>query len=126
MVDIHNDNRGLLGVIEFNKIPFVPQRFFWIASVPAGVGRAGHAHKRCTQLLVVLTGFVRISVTDRTLSTAHLTLQIGQQYLLNPMTWLELHEFSQDAVLAVFADEPYDRSEYVETPEDFEQLLKTT
>jgi hypothetical protein len=123
-VDINFDERGSLGVIEFSRIPFTPHRFFWIFGTPQNTSRAGHGHTICEQFLLVQAGTVKIQVTNCDHEVQSLTLEPGDSYHLTTYIWLELLEFSSDAILGGCASIPYDRSEYVDSFEELVVLAK--
>ena len=119
------DMRGSLIVADFNTdLPFVPQRFFTVFNVPSRDVRGEHAHRRCEQFLVCLTGSVRAIVDTGTnrqeflLDAPHLGLHMPA------MTWGTQYAYSDDAVLAVFASLPYDNADYIRKYSDFQQEIK--
>lgn len=120
---LHRDSRGVLGVIELAKLPFSPRRFFWISDVSFGISRAGHAHRICSQLLFGLTGSVTATVISRQGSQRETILRAGDSLLISPKHWLTLTNFTRDAVLGVFASEPYDPAEYITDFVEFSQLV---
>jgi hypothetical protein len=61
-LDINELAAGKLGVVEFNSLPFVPKRLYWLSDVPLGGERGHHAHKALTQLICVLTGSVEVEI----------------------------------------------------------------
>ena len=116
---INKDIRGSLGVIELSQIPFTPKRFFWIFDTPENTSRASHAHKSCQQFLMVQKGIVEIKTMSQKQVKNEFKLSAGDCLFLDKLTWLELIEFSDGAVLGVWASEIYNRAEYLETLEDF-------
>jgi hypothetical protein len=121
---VHTDKRGNLGVFEFRDLPFNPARFFWIFGTPVGQGRAGHAHKQCSQYIFSQQGTIDISVLTIDGETILVSLNPGQSFYLPPLNWLDLVNFSDGAVLGVFASHEYDRSEYVDSIEEFLSLTE--
>ena len=117
--NIHADERGNLGVFEFKELPFKPARFFWIYGTPANTGRAGHAHKECSQLIFAQQGTIEISVLAPTGEITKCLLNPGDALYLPPLHWLDLLSFSNESVLGVFASHSYDRGEYVDSKEEF-------
>ena len=120
--NLHVESRGNLGVYEFQDLPFVPVRFFWIFGTPDGQGRAGHGHKTCSQFIFSQQGEIDISVTQPGGQSLALTLGPGDSFHLPPMHWLDLVAFSRDSVLGVLASHVYDRDEYIESKQEFDQL----
>lgn len=109
-----NDMRGALSVGDFARdLPFAPQRYFLVFDVPTQETRGEHAHRRCHQLLLCVKGSVRVLADDGT-HRAEYTLDSPSTAIhLPPMTWGTQYRYSRDAVLLVFASEPYDADEYI-------------
>jgi hypothetical protein len=116
---INQDVRGSLGVIELTQIPFTPKRFFWIFDTPENTSRASHAHKSCKQFLMVQKGVVVLQTISQEQVKSKFRLDVGDCIFLDKLTWLDLMEFSDGAVLGVWASEIYNRAEYIETLEEF-------
>ena len=121
--NIHSDDRGNLGVFEFKDIPFRPARFFWIFGTPRGQGRAGHAHKECSQFIFSQQGNIEISVQTPDGNVTISQLNPGESFYLPPLHWLDLLEFSTGSVLGVFASHEYDRGEYVDSKDEYLSLI---
>lgn len=124
VVNLFPEKDGNLGVIEFSQCPFEPQRLFWIYEVQPEVMRANHAHRSCHQLLICMVGTVTAVVTSMYDETASTILNAGDSYHLMPLNWLQLVDFSEGAVLAVLASQPYRHEEYVNSFAEFEHLGK--
>jgi UDP-2-acetamido-3-amino-2,3-dideoxy-glucuronate N-acetyltransferase len=120
---LNSDLRGNLGVFNLRQLPFIPKRFFWIFRTPAGVARAGHAHMICEQFLLSLNGEVKVRIVEPNLTEYFETLKEAEGLYLPKRTWLEITQFSEGAVLGVWASHEYDRSEYIEIFEDFKKLV---
>ena len=116
---IHTDDRGSLGVFEFEGLPFRPERFFWIFGTPVGQGRAGHAHKECSQFIFSQQGTIDISVVTPIGDTNLISLNPGESFHLPPLHWLDLVNFSAGSVLGVFASHAYNRKEYIDSKDEF-------
>jgi UDP-2-acetamido-3-amino-2,3-dideoxy-glucuronate N-acetyltransferase len=121
-LNLNQDHRGNLGVLNVNDLPFRPKRFFWIFDAPANTERAGHAHLYCDQFLFSLSGCISIKTIDLMGIEVLTDLHASEGYLLKAKTWLEIMNFSENAVLGVFASHEYDRSEYLESLEEFHSL----
>jgi hypothetical protein len=116
---INKDVRGSLGVIDLSQIPFTPKRFFWIFDTPENTSRASHAHKSCQQFLMVQKGTVVLNTMHQNQVKNEFKLGVGDCLFLDKLTWLDLLEFRDGAVLGVWASEIYNREEYLETLKDF-------
>ena len=117
-----HDADGTLGVTEFQSCPFIPRRFFWLAGVGKDVVRANHAHKSCHQLLVCQQGSLTAKITDGAGAVSVHEIFPGSTLHLPPLHWLELMNFSRDAVLGVLASEPYDPNEYITSRQELTEL----
>lgn len=108
------DNRGSLIAIEKGcNLPFSIQRVYYIFGTKAGVSRGFHAHKCLQQMLICLSGSCRILLDDGKKRKDFFLNTPTQGLLVEGMIWRELHDFSEDCVLAVFASEPYDEADYI-------------
>lgn len=119
-----SDLRGKLAIVEFtNDLPFVAQRFFMVSQVPKKAVRGEHAHRICEQVLVILNGSVIVMIDDGKtreqifLSDPRIALYIPS------MVWGTQFEFSNDAILGVFASHAYDPDDYIHSYSEFQNLL---
>ena len=118
----HGDDRGqLVSLEEYNDIPFRIKRVYYMYNTVEGVVRGKHAHKKLEQILVCISGSCKIKL-DNGKETKVVVLEKPYEglYVSNDM-WREMYDFSQDAVLVVFASELYDENDYIR---DYEEFLK--
>jgi len=119
-LNVFADLRGSLAVGEFpQQVPFVPKRYFIVFDVPGKDVRGEHAHRRCHQFLVCLRGSLSV-VADDGKSSEEITLDrpaIG--LYLPPMIWAVQYRYSADALLLVFASDPYDADDYIRDYDEF-------
>jgi dTDP-4-dehydrorhamnose 3,5-epimerase-like enzyme len=114
------DARGELSVAEFGKtLPFLVRRIYWIHGTKPGVSRGFHAHKKLHQLCVCVAGSVRISLFDGKNEESVILDSSLKGLLIGPSLWREMHDFSPDCVLMVFADAEYDENDYIRDREQF-------
>jgi acetyltransferase-like isoleucine patch superfamily enzyme len=114
------DIRGNLTAGEFPRdIPFLPQRYFMVLQVPSQETRGAHAHRACHQFLVCVSGSCSVVADDGEnrqeflLDNAHTGLYIP------PMVWAVQYRYTTDAVLLVFASDPYDSADYIRDYDEF-------
>ena len=118
------DMRGALVAGEAMKhMPFVPQRFFVVHSVPSQEVRGAHAHKVCEQFLVCLTGSVRAVVDDGRARQEHELDRPDVGLYMPAMTWGTQYRYSADAVLLVMASHPYDPDDYIREYAEFRRAV---
>lgn len=119
-----SDLRGNLLAVEFETdLPFVPKRFFMVHEVPSEDVRGEHAHKTCGQVLTILNGSVTVLIDDGTSRDQVSLADPGVALYVPPMVWGTQFKFSRDAILGVFASEPYDSDEYIRTYDEFQVLV---
>jgi acetyltransferase-like isoleucine patch superfamily enzyme/mannose-6-phosphate isomerase-like protein (cupin superfamily) len=116
--------RGNLLAVEFDTdLPFLPERFFMIYDVPSEEVRGGHAHRTCEQVLAILSGTVVVSIDD---GIDHKEIFLSDPSIalyIPPMIWGIQSMFSAEAILGVFASQPFDSDDYIGTYEEFQTLL---
>jgi acetyltransferase-like isoleucine patch superfamily enzyme/dTDP-4-dehydrorhamnose 3,5-epimerase-like enzyme len=114
------DLRGSLSVGEFpQQVPFVPKRYFIVFDVPGKDVRGEHAHRRCRQFLVCLRGSLSIVVDDGKSSEEIALDRPSIGLYLPPMVWAVQYRYSADALLLVFASDPYDATDYIRDYDEF-------
>jgi len=122
IVDIprRGDARGGLSVVELGgALPFSVRRIYWIHSTAPGVSRGFHAHKKLRQLCACVAGSVRLSLFDGRREESVVLDSPAKGLLIAPGLWREMHDFSPDCVLMVFADSEYDEADYIRDREQF-------
>ncbi|TDB60650.1 sugar 3,4-ketoisomerase [Photorhabdus khanii] len=124
---ILGDERGQLISLEGNKnIPFEIKRVYYIFGTKSDVARGFHAHKKLKQIAICISGNCRFILDNGKkreeiiLDTSHIGI------LIDPMAWHEMHDFSEDCILMVLADDIYDESDYIRDYKDFLIKAKMT
>jgi len=108
------DPRGGLCAGEFLRdIPFVPKRFFLVFEVPNGKIRGEHAHKKCHQFLVCMSGALTVSFSDGEKTGSVKLKRFGQAVYVPPGIWCSQKNYTRDAMLFVFASDYYDPKDYI-------------
>lgn len=124
MVDLRiiGDERGSLIALEKDvNLPFNIQRVYYIFGTKPDISRGFHAHKRLQQLAVCVSGKCRMVLDDGKKRNDYWLDSPSKGLLINNLTWREMHDFSDDCVLVVFASERYDESDYIR---DYDQFIK--
>ena len=122
LVDIpqRGDARGSLSVAELGgALPFTVRRVYWIQGTKPDVSRGFHAHKKLRQLCVCVAGSVRLSLFNGHREESVVLDSHAKGLLIGPGLWREMHDFSPDCVLMVFADAEYDEADYIRDREQF-------
>lgn len=115
------DERGKLSFGELGGgLPFAPARYFLVYDVPAGVARGGHAHRRCEQYMIAVSGTVTVTLDDGASRTEHALDRPDLGLHVHAGIWGEQRYLTGDARLLVLASEPYDSADYIN---DYQQFL---
>ena len=113
-IPVHGDARGQLSVVEVGgALPFIVRRAYWIHGTRPDVSRGFHAHKKLRQLCVCVVGSVKVSLFDGQREESVVLDSPASGLLIGPGLWREMHDFSPDCVLMVFADTQYDETDYI-------------
>ena len=114
------DRRGNLTVFDFEDgLPFSTRRMFTIQDVPSGTYRGNHAHWRCHQFLLCIKGSCRVMLDDGR-SRVDIRLDSGSIGVhVPPKVWGVQYKFTSDAVLLVFASDPYEKNDYISDYTEF-------
>lgn len=120
---VRGDERGRLVAVEgVCGVPFEIRRVYYIWGTLAGVRRGNHAHLRTRQAALCLAGACSFLLDD---GHSSCTLRLDRRdraLLIEPMVWHEMFDFTEDCVLLVLADTPYDESDYVRDAARFRAL----
>lgn len=118
-----DDLRGSLMAAEFSELPFVPARLFTVSGVPSEHIRGSHAHRKCEQLLVCISGTVSCVVDNGELREEFRLDGPDFGLYTPPMTWATQYKYSADATLLVLASLPYDPADYIRDYDEFRRLV---
>lgn len=116
---------GILIPIEFNKkFPIKIKRIFYIYGKQNYI-RADHAHKKCSQLFIPISGKVRLTyINKRGKSVKILNHKNKEMFLLKPYNWCRIKFISKNVILMVACDRFYEFNDYIENYSDFLKSIK--
>lgn len=118
------DNRGSLVAMEtMDKIPFNIKRAYFIFDTQKNVSRGFHAHKDLQQVAVCVAGKCRMTIDDGKKREDVWLDSPNKGIFIDKYIWREMHDFSDDCVLLVLANENYSESDYIRS---YDQFLKIT
>ena len=116
------DPRGNLTIAEERKdIPFDVKRVYWVYDVPSGENRGGHAHRKCSEFIVAVSGSFTVTLSNGTEQKTYLLNHPYQGLLVGTGIWRTLDDFSSGAVCLVLASELFAEDDYIR---DFDQYLE--
>ena len=119
------DNRGSLSVIEKNdKFPFDVKRVFYLFNIKNGKKRGGHAHIKCHQFLIAISGSFKVKIIDKKKEKVFLLNSKKEGLHIPPLVWAEEFDFSDNAVCLVLTSDKYDYNDYLNNLNDYEKFLK--
>ena len=119
------DERGsLIAIEESRDVPFAIARVYYLFGTREEVTRGLHAHRSLRQFAVAVRGSCTMLLDDGNLRG---TLRLDDPtvgLMLPPMVWHEMSDFSDDCVLMVLADAPYDEADYIRDYDRFLELAR--
>ncbi|MCI9492583.1 MAG: WxcM-like domain-containing protein [Lachnospiraceae bacterium] len=111
----------MVALEEYSDIPFEIKRVYYMFGTMPGVRRGNHAHRSLQQILVCIHGSCDILLDDGTeKKIVSLEKPYEGLYVRNDM-WHEMYNFSEGAVLMVFASDIYKEEDYIR---DYDEFLK--
>ncbi len=120
---LRSDKRGSLAFAqEGDHIPFPVKRIFYIYGIPEGGSRAGHAHRRSHQYLIMLSGSCQVKIDDGIERVALLMNSPQVALYTPPLIWLDIDSFTAGSVCLVLASDVYDEGDYVREYAEFKRL----
>lgn len=112
--DVKGDERGSLVSLEENRnVPFEIKRAYYLTKTSVGSSRGFHAHKTLRQLAICVSGSCVMEFDDGKNRERMLMSSFSQGILIEPGIWHVMHDFSDDCVFLVLADDYYDESDYI-------------
>jgi dTDP-4-dehydrorhamnose 3,5-epimerase-like enzyme len=86
--------------------------------------RANHAHKKCNQIYIPITGKILVEITTKKNRYKKILLNNkNKNYVKIPkMTWTKITFKENKSTLLVLCDYKYDRKEYIENKAEFLEL----
>lgn len=120
--NVRGDERGQLVALEENKeIPFDMKRVFYIFGTIENIPRGQHSHYKTKQFLIAVNGSCKVTLDNgkekETFDLNSRDVGLFQDSLI----WGTMHDFSEDCVLMVLANDVYDAKDYIT---DYNEFLK--
>lgn len=107
------------GVLQVWIPPWPVVREFEIRGVKPGAIRGHHAHRTCDQIIRCSSGRFLLTTQTSDKSLRAWPMNPGDAILVPRMNWIELSEFTENAVATVLCSEGY-----VPPITDFEEFLR--
>ncbi len=93
-------------------IPFDVNRLFYLTDVPKEVSRGRHAYHETKQVLICVSGEVKVKCQEGEREVIYHLYDNKQALYLEPHVWREAYDFSEGAVLLVLSSKVYDKDDY--------------
>ena len=120
---VHAGPHGKLVALEGQgDIPFDIKRVYYIYDVDKEKRRGYHSHVDLCQMLICVSGSVKVQVKTPFEDETHELNDPCQGLYIGPMIWREMFDFSPGAVLLVLAGGRYDESDYIRDYEKYVSL----
>jgi dTDP-4-dehydrorhamnose 3,5-epimerase-like enzyme len=108
----HAREDGELSVLEGADLPFEVARLFFVRA-SAGAYRGMHAHKRCSQFMICVTGAIEVICDDGDKKQILLLDQPNLGLLVPASIWATEIYQKPNSILAVACDRPYEEDDYI-------------
>lgn len=119
---IGSKNIGYLTSLEGNKnISFDIKRVYYTYDVPRDIKRGFHAHKNLEQVLICVSGSVKVKCFDGKEEKIYSLNKPNEGLYIGPMVWREIYDYSENTVLMVLASELYNEDDYIR---DYYEFIK--
>jgi len=106
-----------------NKFPFNIKRIFFIHGVANKI-RGNHAHKKCSQLFMGVSGKVKIEVKNLNFKKKFI-IEKNSKYaiLVPPKYWCNVKFLKKNSIIMVMNDRYYEFDDYLETFDEYKKYL---
>ncbi|MFM7008127.1 MAG: sugar 3,4-ketoisomerase [Betaproteobacteria bacterium] len=108
----HHDERGILLPLELDSLPFPVRRLFTVVDVPSGTVRGGHGHCRGWQLMICISGAIRLRLRHNRQEVSLMLSDDGPALIVGADVWAEQTYLVANSVLLVACSEVYDPESY--------------
>lgn len=118
---ICNQAGNITSVQGFQHLPFDIKRVFYIYDIPSGAERGMHAHKRCHEILIAVSGSFEVELDDGINKKTVLLNRPMTGLYIPPGVWAVEKEYSAGAVCLVLASDIYNTEDYINTYAEFQK-----
>ncbi len=105
------EEMGYLVPLDEN-IPFEVKRLFYLIDVPKEVSRGRHAYHETKQVLICVSGKVKVRCQEDEREVIYHLYDNQQGLYLEPHVWREAYDFSEGGVLLVLSSKEYSEEDY--------------
>ena len=114
------EKQGFLVPLEYrNNLPIEVNRIFYMHNVPENSKRGAHAYKNTEQVIICVSGSIKISCFNGKNKTEYELNRPDEALYISPNIWRETYKHSKDAVVLVLSSLEYDERDYIRIYEEF-------
>ena len=118
------DERGQLVALEANRqIPFEVKRVFYIYGTQENIPRGNHSHYKTRQFLVAVHGSCKVTLDNGNIKETFDLNKPNLGLYQDALIWGTMHDFSDDCVLMVLANDFYDSKDYITEYNNFLKVV---
>mgnify|MGYP006422243231 FL=1 len=118
------DHRGQLVVIEGKDgVPFDIKRVFYIYGTQKDVPRGNHSHYKTKQYLIAVNGSCKVTLDNGKTKQTFSLDEPNKGLFQDALIWGTMHDFSDDCVLLVFANDCYKSEDYITNYSKFLEVV---
>lgn len=122
-----NYDIGFLIPLENNfNLPFKVKRIFYTYGVPIESNRGAHAYHNTKQVLICISGNLKIKCFDGESEVVYELNQPNEALYIAPHVWRTSFEHSHDAVSLVLSSLEYNEEDYIRDYDKFMEVVKCT
>lgn len=106
--------KGNLSFVEnLKQIPFSIKRIFYLFDIPGGESRGAHAHIKCHQFLVALSGSFTVKLNDGHNKISHFLNRPDIGLYIPYGIWASEENFSSGSICLVLASDKFNEDDYI-------------
>jgi UDP-2-acetamido-3-amino-2,3-dideoxy-glucuronate N-acetyltransferase len=87
--------------------------------------RGNHAHKECNQLLICNSGNILVKTFDGLINQEFLLDRPNLGLLVPAGVWSQQYYLSDECILTVICDKPFEPSDYIRDYSEFKKFIRT-
>jgi dTDP-4-dehydrorhamnose 3,5-epimerase-like enzyme len=125
-INFFQDSRGKLVSIDHKKFKYFSiKRTFFINFLRSKVIRGKHAHKKCSQFIICISGKIKIRTIDSKLNKKDFILSnFNKGIYIKPYVWIEIVSLKTNTSIVCFADRKYEKLDYINTFTEFKKIIR--
>ena len=121
-IPVVEDDRGNLGFIQKDVLPFDFKRVYYLFDVPSNAFRGGHSHIDQKEVLIALSGSFEVVLNDGFEKKSFVLNKPNVGLYIPNGIWRELENFSSGSVCLVLASAVFIEEDYIR---DFDAFMKS-